>query len=273
MLSPAADGAFSVWDQYNISLSAAPNKLGELTTKDGKVFAPFAKAGRTPGLWQHMEVAVRKAENMPGKALIEYVKINGLEVLQNVFVDAAETGGPMVFKNPTGNFAIRDFKILTFANVKPITVTNIDFKHYKTFDWENQKVAEGSTPALTGSMKLLHHDVGQGRVRENFLNQYNITIDVAQKGNYAFLYDYAGNGSMAVDGKMLVEKNRDQQYRGNQNWPTSHLKKERTNCSWNTQKRGGELSWAYLLPVMVFARTRFTPSRHYPRSVYLAKSL
>lgn len=213
MVSSTADGAFSVWNQYDISLSAAPNKLGELTTKDGKVFTPLANVGRTPGLWQHMEVAVRKAENIPGKALIEYVKINGLEVLQNVFVDAAETGGAMIFKNPAGNFAIRDFEILTFANVKPITVTTIDFKHYKEFDWENQKVAEGSTPALAGSMKLLHHDVGQGRVRENFLNQYNITLDVAKKGNYAFLYDYAGNGSLAIDGKMLVEKNRDQQNR------------------------------------------------------------
>jgi hypothetical protein len=160
-----------------------------------------------------MEVAVRKADNIPGKALIEYVKINGLIVQQNVFVDATEMAGLMVFKNPTGNFAIRDFKLLSSADVKPITVTTIDYKHYKSFDEENQKVTEGSTPELTGSMKVLNHDVGQGRVRENFLNQYDITIDVTKKGNYAFLYDYAGNGSLAVDGRMLIEKNRDPQYR------------------------------------------------------------
>lgn len=206
MLSPTATGVFSIWGQYGILLSSDANKLGELRSKDEVLRTPLVHAARAAGLWQHIEIAIRKAEYVSGKALIEYVKINGLEVFQNVFVDAPTMGGPMVFENPTGSFAVRDFKMLTFADIKPVTVVNIDYEHYKTFDWENQKVADGSTPALTGSMKLLHHDVGQGRVRENFLNQYIVTVDVAQKGDYAFLYDYAGNGSLAVDGKMVLPK-------------------------------------------------------------------
>jgi hypothetical protein len=206
VLSPESESVFYVWGKQGIVLSSEKNKLGELKTKDGQTFAPLTYAGRAPGLWQHMEVAVRRAENVPNKALIEYVKINGLKVLQNVFVDASELSGPMVFNNASGVMAIRDFKLLSFADVKPITVKNIDFKHYKEFDWENQRVAEGNTPALTGSMNSLHHDIGQGRVRENFLNQYSITLDVAQKGNYAFLFDYAGNGSLAIDGKPMLEK-------------------------------------------------------------------
>ncbi|MFB0947142.1 MAG: DUF1080 domain-containing protein [Spirosomataceae bacterium] len=206
VLSSESESVFYVWGKQGIVLSSEKNKLGELKTKDGQAFAPLTYAGRAPGLWQHMEVAVRRAENVPNKALIEYVKINGLKVLQNVFVDASELSGPMVFSNASGVMAIRDFKLLNFADIKPITVKNIDYKYYKSIDEENQKVAEGSTPDLTGSMKLLHHDVGQGRVREHFLNQYEISIDVAKKGNYAFLLDYTGNVALSVDGKPLIEK-------------------------------------------------------------------
>ncbi len=206
MLSPTSTGVFSIWGQYDILLSSEPDKFGELRSKSGVAHTPLVNATRAAGLWQHIEIAIRKSEYVSGKALIEYVKINGLEVFQNVFVDAPKMGGSMVFENPKGNFAVRDFKILTFADIKPITVANIDYEHYKTFDWENQKIADGSTPDLTGSMKLLNHDVGQGRVRENFLNRYKITLNVAQQGNYAFLYDYAGNGSLVMNGKMLLPK-------------------------------------------------------------------
>jgi hypothetical protein len=206
VLSSESESVFYVWGKQGIVLSSEKNKLGELKIKGGQTFAPLTYAGRAPGLWQHMEVAVRKAENVPNKALIEYVKINGLKVLQNVFVDAPELSGPMVFSNVSGVMAIRNFKLLNFADIKPITVKSIDYKHYDKFDWEKQDINEGSTPALTGSMKPLHHDIGQGKIRQNFLNQYDITLDVATKGNYAFLLDYAGNGSLVMDGKSLLPK-------------------------------------------------------------------
>lgn len=210
LLSPKAKGVFYVLGKYGIVLSGEKNKMGGILKQDGSAIMPLLNTERAAGLWQQVEVAVRAAEGIPNTTIIEYVKINGFTVHLNVFVNTASPNAfsesSMAFRSTEGIMAVRDFKILSYVDKRPITIKNIDYQYFKEFDWETQAINPGVKPTLEGSSKTLSYNVGQGRVRDNNLTNFDITLDVAADGNYAFMYDFAGTGTLTLDGKTLLPK-------------------------------------------------------------------
>lgn len=209
MLGNNSDGIFYIQGRYGIILSNT-RATGAIVRPDGTLQLPEQNAGRAVGLWQSLEVIFSDAP-FGGALIIEKVTLNNVVIHQGYIIPTTGANeGPLVFENKSGTIAIQDVQYLKYSKEKPLKLSDLTYEMFDTYDWNQQFAPKSDKPNDKGTTTTLTKDFGAGFNR--FLLVFRGNIDVDKDGSYAFIADYAGKGSLTVDGKDLLPME-DESYR------------------------------------------------------------
>ncbi len=187
----------------------------------GKIYmgkAPLSNPAKAPGLWQKMEISFRAPRfDASGKkianALVNYVKINGVTIHENVEIPLP-TGGPIVNNEAaTGPLMIQgDHGAVAFRNIKYRLFKNVDVKlsalTYKYWNGKNEHENDykSKTPTKTGNLSALNFDFMAGS--DTFGVQYKGKITVPENTAYYFTLVSNGGSSLFINGKNIIANHR-----------------------------------------------------------------
>ncbi|GAB3519156.1 LamG domain-containing protein [Emticicia fontis] len=201
MLGNNSDGVFYIQGRHGIVLSNT-RAMGAIIRPDGTLQLPEQNAGKAVGLWQSLEVTFSDAP-FGGALVIENVTLNGVVIHQGYVIPTTSTNeGPLAFENKSGTVAVRNVQYLKYGKDKPLKLTDLAYEMYETWDWNQQFAPKSEKPNSQGTATTLTKDFGAGFNR--FLLVFRGNIDVDKDGSYALIADYAGKGSLTVDGKDLL---------------------------------------------------------------------
>jgi Domain of Unknown Function (DUF1080)/PA14 domain len=195
-------------------------------TKPGEIYmgkAPLSNPAKAPGLWQKFKIIFQAPRFDTGGKKISNAKfisveLNGIKIHDNLEVplptggpiDKTETAkGPLMIQGDHGPVAFRNIRYKLLREIKP-SISSINYKvyhgHFKVInDFINQKpLLAGSSPTLT--CEVLDIEDAYGSV-------YSGTISIPEDGSYEFGLVYTGGARLTVDGKQLIERQR------NDAWP------------------------------------------------------
>lgn len=201
MLGNNSDGVFYIQGRHGIVLSNT-RPIGAIIKTDGSLQLPEQQAGKAVGLWQKLEVTFSDASF--GNALtIEKIILNDVVIHQGyVLPTDGKNEGPLVFENKTGTIAVKNVAYLKYSKEKPLKVSDLSYEMYETYDWNQQFAPKSETPNDKGTTATITKDFGAGFNR--FLLIFRGNIDVEKDGSYSLIADYAGKGSLKVDGKEIL---------------------------------------------------------------------
>lgn len=178
-------------------------------------YAPRQKAGRAPGLWQHLKVSFQapifnaegeKIEN----AKILRAELNGVLIHEDVAlfgptrgaISTEETAfGPLRFQGDHGAVGFRNIKITAYDNPKP-ELKNLKFAIYGG-KFEKEPAYDSLPPEAEGTSVILTSNLKNRP--QNFLIRYSGTLDVKEAGEYKFnLQTVGGTGVLRVNEKEVI---------------------------------------------------------------------
>ena len=210
LLGNSSDGVFYIQGRHGIVLSNT-RATGAIIRPDGTLQLPEQNAGKAVGLWQNVEVTFSDA-SFGGSLIIEKVTLNGVLIHQGYVIPTTGTNeGPLAFENKSGTVAVRNVQYLKYSKEKPIKLTDLNYEMYETWDWNQQFAPKKDTPNDKGTATTLTKDFGAGFNR--FLLIFRGNIDVEKDGSYSLIADYAGKGSLKVDGKDVLPMESGESYR------------------------------------------------------------
>lgn len=210
MLGNNSDGVFYIQGRHGIVLSNT-RATGAIIRPDGTLQLPEQNAGKAVGLWQSLEVTFSDAP-FGGALIIEKVTLNDVVIHQGYVIPGKETNeGPLAFENKMGTVAVRNVQYLKYNKEKPLKLSDLSYEMYETYDWNQQFAPKKDTPNDKGTTATLTKDFGAGFNR--FLLIFRGNIDVEKDGSYSLITDYAGKGSLKVDGRDVLPMESGESYR------------------------------------------------------------
>lgn len=205
-----SDAVFYIQGRHGIVLSNT-RTIGAIISPDGTLQLPEQNAGKAVGLWQTLEITFSDAP-FGGALIIEKVTLNNVVIHQGYVIPTKTSNeGPLVFENKTGSIGISNIQYLKYGNEKPLKLSDLTYEMYETFDWNQQFAPKSTTPNDKGTTTTLTKDFGAGYNR--FLLVFKGNLDVEKDGSYSLILDYAGKGSLKVDGKDVIPAESGESYR------------------------------------------------------------
>jgi hypothetical protein len=179
---------------------------------DGK--APMKNASFAPGIWNHMEISFQAPKfdasgKKTGSAKFNYVKLNGIVLHENIFVNGPSRGaqfedekayGPISFQGDHGTIAIKNIKYAAQEELK-VGLSNIRYSYFE----KSAKTPEQATktkPTSSGTATAL--DSRLASARDLFFLQFEGKLNLPVKDNYTFSMLYSGDASLEIDGKQVI---------------------------------------------------------------------
>ena len=201
LLGNNSEGIFYIQGRHGILLSNT-RPMGAILKSDGGLQLPLQQAGKAVGLWQKLEVTFSEASF--GNALtIEKVVLNDVIIHEGYILPTTGTNeGPLAFENKAGTVAVKNIEYLKYNKEKPLKLSDLSYELFETYDWNQQFAPKSNKPNDTGTTATLTKDFGAGFNR--FLLIFKGNLDVEKDGSYSLIADYAGKGSLTVDGKELI---------------------------------------------------------------------
>ena len=205
MLGNNSEAIFYVQGKHAIVLNS-----GAIQAKNGNLKLPNQNANRSAGLWQTLELTFSEA-NFGNALTLEKVILNNILIHEAyVLQNEGKNEGSLIFENKTGICAIRNVEYLKYNNEKPLKLSGLSYKLYETFDWDKQFAKKKTAANDSGLTDELTKNLGVGLSR--FLLVFKGNLDVEKDGNYSLIADYAGKGSLTIDGKNVLPME-DESYR------------------------------------------------------------
>lgn len=180
-------------------------------------YAPRVNVSKAPGLWQNMKISFQAPRfNAEGKkitnAKILYIKLNGILIHENVELSGVTRGSvsetevakaPFRIQGDHGSIAFRNIYINEFDKT-PGKLTDLSYKvYYGSYmhdaDLSKIKVNEsGKTNELTWEVTKNTND---------YVFVINGKYTAPTVGKYTFTTQLAGNSTLKVDGKQILDNN------------------------------------------------------------------
>ncbi|HEV7382293.1 MAG TPA: family 16 glycoside hydrolase [Dyadobacter sp.] len=206
MVSPGAEGYLILPGNQKVRIGDSSKQTETSSATTGYVGQfPTQNAAKSPGLWQHLELAYDVSVPLQtSSARLNQLTLNDVTVLETVYlpvhnpITAAQPIGLEVTK---GTIAFRNIGYQLLASRKPLALENLKYKVFSD-KWDSKTYSkldhEGSSPTLT-------QEVTNG-MREFHL-VYEGDMDATEAGEYIFTTVYQGNMfSLDVDGKTIIDK-------------------------------------------------------------------
>jgi hypothetical protein len=203
-VSPGAEGNIVLPGGQKVKISdSSKQKIADASTSGYIGQFPTQNAAKSPGLWQTLELSYdASVAHVPNSARLNQLSLNGVTVLETVYLPNSKTateGQPLSFEVTKGSIAFRNVGYQLLANLKPLSISNLNYKVYSD-KWDAKEYSaldhEGKAPALT-------QEVTNG-MREFHL-VYEGDMDVTQAGDYIFTAIYSGPIlSLDIDGKNVL---------------------------------------------------------------------
>lgn len=181
-------------------------------------YPPRQNASRAPGVWQHLEVSFRAPRfdgngNKIENAKIIRAELNGVTIHEDLELFGPTRGavsneevaqGPLRFQGDHGAIAFRNINIARYDWPEPV-VKDLEFNVF-----EGAFTEEPDTDTLSavksGKPELLTANLGP--LPDQFLLQYNGTIQSGQAGDYQFKLNVSdGAGLLRIDGDEIIDIN------------------------------------------------------------------
>lgn len=186
---------------------------------DGKGFegmAPLKNAAFAPGLWQHMEISFQAPRfNASGKkissAKFNYVKLNGITLHENIIVsnptgsaayDNESAYGPLMIQGDHGRIAFKNIRYATQDELK-VTTSSLSYVYYENSAKSPEDAAK-TKPTSQGATSSI--DSRLASAEDKYFIQFEGKLNVPIKDNYTFSMLQSGDGSLEVDGKVVIPK-------------------------------------------------------------------
>lgn len=177
---------------------------------------PLTNAALAPGLWQHMEISFQAPRfDAAGKkissAKFNYVKLNGITLHENIIV-SNPTGsaayenesayGPLMIQGDHGRVAFKNIRYATQDELK-VTTSNITYKYYEKTA-KNPQDAANIKPTSQGPAAAI--DSRLASAADQYFIQFEGKMKIPVKDIYSFSMLQSGDGSLEIDGKVVIPK-------------------------------------------------------------------
>lgn len=179
-------------------------------------YPPRQNASRAPGVWQHLEVSFRAPRfddsgNKIENARIIRAELNGVTIHEDLELFGPTRGavgsdevarGPLRFQGDHGAIAFRNINIRRYDWPAP-SVKNLE---YKVFEGAFTEEPDTDTLSAVKSGKSESLTAGLGPLPDQFLLQYNGTIQNDHAGDYQFRLNVSdGAGLLRIDGDSIID--------------------------------------------------------------------
>jgi hypothetical protein len=190
----------------------------ERAAADGKGFegnSPLQNACIAPGLWQHLEVTFKAPRfDTAGKKITSArfvsIKLNGATIQENIFVSGPTRSAAFENEKPYGSLMIQgDHGPLAIKNIKYALQDSFYAKlsdiSYKCYEKTAKSIADTAQIKPTSQGKISSLDARVTTLYDKFFLTFEGKIDLSAKGNYNFSMNYAGEASLLIDGKTVID--------------------------------------------------------------------
>ena len=204
MLAPNSEAVVQLPSGHSISLkdSWQNPKLDALTSGGVGNVAPLQNANKAPGLWQTLQIQLRKPR-VGMAAQIEQMLLNGVLVQEN-------TALPMVSRVPDnslglevkkGTVAFKKIYYQLLNDTKPLSLSKLSYQLYKDGpDKAGQFKPENLLKKDTTSVLTQEWGVGNN----NYTVEYEGKMNVEQSGLYLFQFAYMNEMRLEIDNKTVL---------------------------------------------------------------------
>ncbi len=177
---------------------------------------PLTNAALAPGLWQHMDISFQAPRfDAAGKkissAKFNYVKLNGITLHENIIVsnptgssayDNESAYGPLMIQGDHGRVAFKNIRYATQDELK-ITTSDITYKYYEKTAKTPEDAAKVK-PTSQGPAAAI--DSRLASAADQYFIQFEGKMKIPVKDTYTFNMLQSGDGSLEIDGKVVIPK-------------------------------------------------------------------
>jgi hypothetical protein len=178
-------------------------------------YPPRQNASRAPGLWQHLKISFRAPRfdddgNKTENAKIIEATLNGVTIHEDVELLGPTRGaigneevsqGPLRFQGDHGAIAFRNISINRFDQEAP-SIDNISFN---IFEGVFREVPDFDTLTAVRSGEAKHLTTSLGPLPDQFLIDYEGTLNIKEASDYTFELNASGGGGLLlIDGEEVI---------------------------------------------------------------------
>ncbi|GAA5520737.1 DUF1080 domain-containing protein [Aliifodinibius salicampi] len=178
-------------------------------------YPPRQNASRAPGLWQHLKISFQAPRfddigNKIENAKIIEATLNGVTIHEDVELlgptrgaigNAEVSQGPLRFQGDHGAIAFRNISMNRFDQQAP-SADNITFN---IFEGAFREVPDFDTLTAVHSGKAKHLTTNLGPLPDQFLIDYEGTLNIKEASNYTFELNASGGGGLLlIDGEEVI---------------------------------------------------------------------
>jgi hypothetical protein len=177
--------------------------------------APISNECKAPGLWQTLKISFEaprfddKGKKIKNARFLT-VWLNGVKIHSNIEVSGPTRGaafqnesanGPFMIQGDHGPVAFRNMKIATFG-LEEISWKNLS---YKTFVGPCTTIAQFLSRPVKSSGQASALEMSHTGTDDEFLIQYDGTLQVPKTGQYFFTFEMSGKVRLLIDGQIKLD--------------------------------------------------------------------
>ncbi len=178
-------------------------------------YPPRQNASRAPGLWQDLKISFRAPRfddegNKIENAKIIEATLNGVTIHEDVELLGPTRGaisneeasqGPLRLQGDHGAIAFRNISINRYDQQAP-SISNIGFN---IFEGEFREVPDFDTLSVVRSGETNHLTTNLGQLPDQFLIDYEGTLNIREASDYTFELNASGGGGvLLIDGEEVI---------------------------------------------------------------------
>lgn len=162
-----------------------------------ETYAPLQNACKAPGLWQSVEIQMRRSP-----AQIEKLELNGNLIQENVMLGTASANeGSMSIEVQSGTVAISQVAYEFLRDDRPIVLSGLSYQLYKGWAEKPEQINPQNL-LKKDNTTILTQEWGQGE--KNFYIVYEGQIDAAKTAEYTFDFRYKGHLWLDINGQNVI---------------------------------------------------------------------
>ncbi|MCU0339544.1 MAG: PA14 domain-containing protein [Spirosomaceae bacterium] len=200
MLSAGASAALVLPTGHTLKLTDSwrASQLDASVCGSIEANAPLQNACKAPGLWQSIEIQMRRTAS----AQIEALKLNGNLVQESLVLGkATQPEGNVQLEIQSGTMAVTNVAYQLLRDERPVQLTNLSYELYKGWAEKPEQINPKNLLKKENTT-ILTQEWGQGE--KNFYVIYEGMIDAVKAGEYSFDFRYKGHLWLDIDGKNVL---------------------------------------------------------------------